>query len=77
MRWTHVVVNDMTDTGDVEPARGNVGRHHYFVFAALKTFERFDPLPLSAIGMQNSDGVISLFQLVSDPIGTVLRPAKN
>ncbi len=73
----HVVVNDMTDTGNVEPPRGNVGRHHDFVFTAFKTFERFNPLPLGAIGMQNGDGMISLFQSVSDPIGAVLRSAKN
>src|SRR2546421_4690314 len=45
----HIVINDVTDTGDIETARGDIGRDHHFVFAALKTLQRFDALALSAI----------------------------
>ncbi len=51
----HVIVNDMADAGDVETARRDVGRDHHFVFATLKTFQRFHALALRAIRMQNCD----------------------
>ena len=64
----------MTDAGDVESARGDIGRDHDFVFAALESFERLDPLALSAIGMQNGDGMVPMFQFVRDAIGAVFCP---
>src|SRR6202030_2976451 len=48
-----------------------------FVFAALESLQRFDPLPLSPIRMQNGYGMFSLFQLMCDAIGAMLCPAKN
>src|SRR4029077_8287803 len=72
-----VVIDDMTYAGDVESARGDVGRDHHFVFAALESFERFDALALSPVGMQNSDRMLSLFQLVRDPIGAVFGSGKD
>ena len=59
------------------PARGDVGRDHHFVFAALESFERFDPFALGAIRMQDGDGMFALFELVRDAIGAVFRPAKR
>ena len=56
----HVVINHVTDASDIESARGNVGRDHNFVFAALETFQRLDAFALGAIGMQNGDGMVSL-----------------
>ena len=61
--FRHIVVDDVTDAGDIESARGDIGRDHHFVFAALETFERFDAFALGAIGMQNGDGMFPLFSL--------------
>ena len=46
-----VVIDHVAHAGDIESARGYVGRYHHFVFAALESVERFDPFPLCAIGM--------------------------
>src|SRR5436853_89614 len=51
----HIVINDVTDAGDIEPTRGDIGRDHHFVFAALKSFKRLDPFALRAIRMQDRD----------------------
>ena len=56
-----IVIDDVTDTRDVEAARGDVGRDHHFVFAALKTFQRLDPFTLRSIGVQDRDGMLSIF----------------
>ena len=45
----HIVIDHVTDAGDVESPRRDIGRDHHFVFAALESFERLDPLALSAI----------------------------
>src|SRR5438874_1181805 len=45
----HVVVDDVTDAGDVETTGRDVGRDHDFIFAALESFERLDPFALSPI----------------------------
>lgn len=45
----HVVVDDVAYAGNVESACGDIGRDHDFVFAALKTVERFDPLALRTV----------------------------
>ena len=55
----HVVIDDVTDAGDVDPARGDVGRDHDFVFAALETFERLDAFALGAVRMQHRDGMLA------------------
>ena len=73
----HIVIDDVTDAGDVEPARGNIGRDHHLVFAALESFERFDPLALSAIGMEHGDGVLRGLQRMRHPISVYFRPTKN
>ena len=45
----HIVIDDMTDAGDVEPARSDVSRNHDFVFAALESLECLDAFTLRAI----------------------------
>src|SRR6476646_673069 len=45
----HIVIDNVTDAGDVESPRSDIGRDHDFVFAALESFERLDSLALSAI----------------------------
>ena len=73
----HVVIDDVTYTGDVKAARRDVGGDHHFVFAALESFERFDALALGAIGVQHGDGVSGVFQKMRDPIRILFCPAKN
>ena len=60
MFW-HIVIDHVAHTSDVESAGGDIGRHHYFVFAALKALERFDPFALRPIGMQDGYSMLSLF----------------
>ena len=57
----HIVIDDVAYAGNVEPARGDIRRHHYFVLAALESLKRFDSFPLCAVGMQHRHGVLSLF----------------
>ena len=57
----HIVIDDVTDAGDIEPPRSDIGRNHHFIFAALETFQRFNPFALGPVGMQNGDGMVSLF----------------
>src|SRR5437764_6275538 len=73
----HIVIDNMTHASDVESARRDIGRHHHFVLAALKAFERFDPFPLRPVRMQYRNGVLPLLQLVRDAISAVLGPAEN
>ena len=73
----HIVIDNVTNAGDIESARGDVGRDHDFVFAALETFQRFDALALRPIGMQDCDGMVSLFQFVRDLVRPVLGSGKN
>src|ERR1700682_937746 len=57
----HIVIDDVTDAGDIETARGDIGRDHDLVFAGLETIESFDAFALRAIGMQDRDGMIPRF----------------
>ena len=75
--FRHVVIDDVTDTGDVEAARRNIGRDHDFVFARLKSFQCFDPFTLGAVGMQNRDSMVGLLQFMRDAIGVHFCSAKN
>ena len=45
----HIVIDDVTDTRDIEPARGDIGRDHDFVFAALESIERLNAFALRAV----------------------------
>ena len=56
----HIIIDDMTDASDVEAARRDVGRDHYFIFAALKAFQRFDTLALGAVGVQHRHRVFAI-----------------
>src|SRR2546423_1210000 len=42
----NVVVNDVTDSGNIDSAGRDIGRDHDFIFAALETFQGLDPLAL-------------------------------
>src|SRR4051812_12816573 len=73
----HIVIDDMTDAGYIKPARRDVGGHHDFVLAALETFECLDALALSPIRMQDGDRMLSLLQLMCDPVGAVLSARED
>jgi len=47
----HIIIDNVADSGDVEPAGCDVRRNHHLVFAALEAFERFDPFTLRPIRM--------------------------
>src|SRR5262249_21308639 len=53
MLW-HVVVDDVADIGDVQPARGDVGRHEHLEAALAEAAQRLLALALGAVGMQDS-----------------------
>ena len=40
----HVVVDDVRDGGNIDAARGDVGRDHDLVLAGAETFQRLGPL---------------------------------
>src|SRR6266853_3501410 len=56
----HVVIDNLTHSGDVESARRDIRCDHHFVLAALETVEGFDALALGAVGMQDRDGVLRM-----------------
>ena len=40
----HIVIDHMTNAGDIDAACGNVGRDHHFIFATFEAFEGLDAL---------------------------------
>ena len=72
-----VVVDDMAHSGDVDAARGDVGRNHDFVFSGFESAERFDALVLRAVGVQNGDGMVVGAEFFGDFVGTVLGTAED
>ena len=73
----HIVIDDVTDSCDVEAARRDVGRYHHFILAALESLQRFDALTLCPIGMQYRDSMFPVLEHMRDAIGVLFRPAKN
>ena len=55
----HIVIDDVADFRDVEPARGDISRHEHFKFSVAKPLQGLLALALGAIGMKHSDGMIS------------------
>ena len=72
-----VVIDDVAHAGDIDAARGDIGRHHDLVFAALESFERLDPLALRPVRMHDRHGMFPGFQLHRDLVRAVFRPAEN
>jgi len=73
----HVVVDDVADARDVDAARGDVGRDHHFILAALEALERVDALLLGAIAVQRGHGVVLLLELAHDAVRAVFRAREN
>ena len=73
----HIIIDHVTHTGDVEPARRDISRHHHFVFAALETLEGFDAFALRAVGVKHGDGMVLQTQLACDPVGAMFGAAED
>jgi hypothetical protein len=73
----HVVIDDVTDVGDVQPARGDVGGDEDFVFALAKTLQGLFAFSLRAVGMQHGDGVVGALEQSGDAVRAVFRAAEN
>jgi len=73
----HVEVNDVADVGDVEAAGGDVGGDEDFVFAVAEALEGLFAFALGAVGMENRDGVVILFEHVPDSVSAIFGAAKN
>src|SRR5436190_24224368 len=56
----HVVIDNVTHSGNVESARRDICCDHHFVLAAFEALESFDALALRAVGMQHRDGVLAM-----------------
>ena len=56
-----IIIDDVTDAGNVESARRDISRHHHFVLAAFESFQRFNPFALGSIGMQDGDRMFRIF----------------
>ena len=59
-----IVIDDVRDALDIEPARGEIGGDEHFELAGLEAFERFDALTLRAVRVQDGDGVLLILQPV-------------
>ena len=53
----YVIVNDMGDACDVEPASRDIGSNKDWVFAGAETCEGFGSFRLRSVGVKNSDGM--------------------
>jgi hypothetical protein len=72
-----VEIDDVGHAGDVDAARGDVGRDHDFVLAAFEAGQRLDALVLRAVRVKHRHGVVLRLQLVGDLVGAVLGAGKN
>ncbi len=72
-----VVVDDVADTCDIDAACGDVGGDHDFVASGFEAFEGIDAFGLGAVGVECGDGVVALFELAGDAVGSVLGAAEN
>ena len=71
-RVRHVVVDDVRDVGDVDAARGDVGRHQHLHLAAAQVGQRALALSLRAVAVQRRDRVAEAIELAGQAVGAVL-----
>src|SRR5260370_11970709 len=62
----------MSESGDVDAARGDVGRYQYPIFAALESGQRLRPLRLRPVPVNALDRDPRLAQMPRETIGAVL-----
>ena len=68
----NVVVHDVPESRDVDPACGDVGRHQHPVLPALEPPERLRPVAVDPFDVHPS-----LREVAGQTIGAVLRPREN
>ena len=73
----HVVIDDVADVGDVQPARGDVRGDEHFKAAGAETLQGLLALALGAVGMQDGDGVIVALEQAGDAVGAVFGAAED
>src|SRR6185436_11787224 len=73
----HVEVDDVTDIGDVETARRDVGGNEHLVTAVAEAVQGLLPFALCPVGMQDRDGMIAALELAPDAVRAMFGPAKT
>ncbi|MFT7078150.1 MAG: hypothetical protein ACJA0P_004177 [Planctomycetota bacterium] len=67
----------MADALNIEAARRDIGRHHDAESAVLEALERAFALGLGHVSLQRDGCVPASVKLLSQPLGTVLRPRED
>ena len=67
-----LVIDHMADAGDVDPARGDIGRHQHRGLGALELVERAFALRLALVAVDRIGVDADLRQLLHHPVAAVL-----
>ena len=73
----NVVVDDVRNAGNVEPARRDIRRDKHTVFARFEAGKRLDAFPLRAVGVHRGNRDIVGFEPFRNAVGIALRPREN
>ncbi len=73
----HVIVNDVTYVGYIQPARRNIRSDKHFETPLPEAFERLFALPLGPVGMQYGHRMAISFEQAGNAIRAVLGTTKN
>jgi hypothetical protein len=73
----NVVVDDVTDAGDIESALGDVRRDEHANLPCLEVVERTGALALRLVSVHRCGGDALIFQVLNDTIGAVLGAGEN
>src|SRR5215475_3915220 len=73
----HIIIDNMAHAREAQPARCDICPNHHFVFSALKSLQRLDAFTLRPIGMQYRHRMLPMLKKMGDPVGILLRTAKN
>ena len=72
-----VIVDHMTDIGDIEPSGRDIRGHQNPESPPTKSFERVSPLGQTPASMQHRHSMSAPIQGFSQPVGTVFRSGKH
>jgi hypothetical protein len=73
----HIEIDDVTQLLDVDPARGDVGRHQHAILAARNPAQRFGPLRLGPVAVDPLRLDALLDELLVEPIGAMLGAGED
>ena len=73
----HVIVDDVADLGDVQPARRNVRSHEHFEAAIAKAAQGLLAFALGAVGVQHGHRMVASFEQMGHAVGAVLGAAED